>query len=169
MNLGILFRDLGLYPTHPLSLYYPLGVLGLWLLFLPFAYLRRITIFYNSSLKAAFGEEIIYRGIVYGTVMYLLHNELYALVISSLVFGLAHMGNLWWAGWRRAWHTTVHAGFRAGPVFGLVRWLSGDIYLGIAVHFLHNLFVMFPPPGFSHRMARTPTNEELRSKSGLED
>ena len=160
-----MLKDFGLYPAHPLSLYYPLGVLVLWLLFLPFAHLRRIAIFYNSSLKAAFGEELIYRGVVYGGLMYVWHNQLYALVISSLLFGVAHMSNLWWAGWRRSWDTTVQAGFRAGPIFGLVRLLSGDIYLGIAVHFLHNLFVMFPLPGFGHRVARTPTDEELRSKA----
>lgn len=97
-------------------------------------------------------------------IIYLWHSQLYALIGSSLIFGLAHMQTLWWAGWRRAWKTSTYAGFRAGPVFGLIRWLSGDIYLGILIHFLHNLFVMFPLPGFKDRMAHTPTNAELREK-----
>ena len=155
---------IGLVPAHSLSPYYPIAVFALWLLFFPLAYLKGIRLFYTASLKAAFSEELLYRGILYGLLLHFLHNQLYAITISSLVFGLAHMRNLWWAGWRRSWKTTAYAGFRAGPVFAIIRWLSGDIYLGILIHFLHNLFIILPPPGFSHRVAPTPTDAELRAR-----
>jgi len=75
------------------------------------------------------------------------------------------MRNLWWAGWRRSWRTTTYTGLTAGPTLGVIRWLSGDIYLGILIHFLHNLCVLLPPPGLGHRMAPTPTDAELLAKS----
>lgn len=156
---------LGLHPSHHFSWYFPLAVLLIWLLFLPLAYFRHITIFYNASLKAAFGEEFVFRGVIYGAVAYFFHSPLLALIISSLLFGLVHMRNIWWAGWRRSWSTSVYAGFTGGPLFGFIRLFSGDIYLGILVHFLHNLWVMFPLPGFNQNVARTPTNDELRSRS----
>jgi len=165
MTLTSLLTLLGLSPAHSFSLYFPLGVLALWLVFLPFAYLHKIRIFYSSSLRAVFGEELVFRSVMYGAVMYVWNNPLYAIVISSLLFGIVHMRNLWWAGWRRSWDTSVYAGFWAGPILGIVRFLSGDIYLGIALHFLHNLYVMLPPPGFSHRVARTPRDDELREKA----
>ena len=137
----------------------------MWLLFFPLAYFRGASIFYTSSFRAALSEELVYRGFVYGAAAYLLHSQLYALALSSVVFGLAHMRNLWWAGWRRSWHTSTYAGFKAGPVLGAIRWLNGDIYLGMLLHFIHNLIVILPPPGLKHRMAPTPTNAELRAKS----
>ena len=155
---------IGLVPVNEYSLIYPIIALAIWLLFLIFAYLRGISIFYNSSLKAAFIEELFYRGILYGLLLYFWSNQFYALLGSSLLFGIAHLKNIWWAGWRRSIKTSMYAGFRAGPIFGLIRLISGDIYLGILVHFLHNLLVMFPPPGLERYMARTPTNSELRSK-----
>ena len=93
------------------------------------------------------------------------HNEIIALIFSSLLFGAAHMGNIWWAGWRRSWKTSVYAGLSAGPILGVIRLLYGDIYLGILLHFLHNLYIMLPPPGFKHRVAGTPKDDELREKS----
>ena len=160
-----LLQIFGFYPAHSFSLYFPLAVVVLHLLFLPFAYLKRIRIFYNSSLRAVFTEEVVFRGLIYGGVFYFWHSVLLALVVSSLVFGAAHMQNLWWAGWRQSFAITRYAAFTGGPLFGVIRWLSGDIYLGILVHFLHNLYVMFPPPGFGHRVARTPKDGELRGKS----
>lgn len=45
----------------------------------------------------------------------------------------------------------------AGPILALIRLWTGDIYLGITVHFLHNLMNM----RLSHN---TPTGEYLRTK-----
>jgi membrane protease YdiL (CAAX protease family) len=164
-TLTAILSQAGFYPVHPFSLYYPMAVLAIWILLLPLAYLKRIRIFYNASLRAAFIEELIYRGIVYGFVMYMWHSQIIALVVSSLLFGIAHMRNLWWAGWRRSWRTSVYTGFTAGPIFGLIRIVSGDIYLGILIHFLHNLFVMFPLPGSGHMVATVPTDAELKEKA----
>jgi len=117
-----------------------------------------------GSLKAAFGEEFIFRGVVYGVLLLIWHNQLYALIASSLLFGIVHMRNLWWAGWQRSWNMTIYAGFTGGPIFGVIRLLSGDIYLGILVHFVHNFLIMFPPPGLGKYMAHVPRDEELRAR-----
>ena len=118
--------------------------------------------FYRASLRAAFLEELLFRGIVFGALRLLGQGQLKALIISSLLFGIFHLRNLWWAGWRRSWRTTRYAGLIAGPIFGIVRILSGDIYLGILVHFLHNLAVLLPLPGTGRFMAPTPTDQEMK-------
>jgi membrane protease YdiL (CAAX protease family) len=165
MNLLRLVEQFGLLPHHYYSLYssyLPLGDLALWLLFLPIALLKRIGRFYNASLRAAFFEELVFRGFVYGGIRLIGGTIFQAFIGSSLLFGVFHMRNLWWAGWRRSWHMTRYAGFLAGPLFCLLRILSGDIYIGILIHFLHNLMVILPPPGMGRFMAKTPTDRELR-------
>lgn len=157
---------LGFWPAHPWSLYAPLAAAALWLLFLPFAHFKRIGMFYRRSLWAAAWEEVVFRGLAYGVILYVWHSALLAIAGSSLVFGLAHMRNVWWAGWRRSLRMTAYTGFIAGPLFAAVRWASGDIYLGVLVHFVHNLLVMFPWPGTGHRVAATPTDAELREAAG---
>jgi membrane protease YdiL (CAAX protease family) len=151
----------GFQPAHQYSLLFPLAALGIWLLFLPVAYLRRIKTFYNASVKAAIFEEVLFRGLVYGGVLFYTHNAVYAVIFSSLTFGLFHMRNLWWASWRRSWSMTVYAGLTAGPIFALIRFLTGDIYLGILVHFLHNFVVIMTPGLLGKGTARTPTDDEL--------
>lgn len=160
-HLHELIADLGLLPQHAYSLYFPLAALAMWILFLPIAYLRKIKLFYNGSVRAAFLEEIVFRGLVYGITLYVTKNALWAVVVSSVTFGLLHLRNLWWASWRRSWRQTFYAGLTAGPVFGLIRFLTGDIYLGILVHFLHN-FVVIMTPRLLGGAARTPTDEEIR-------
>lgn len=157
---------LGFLPQHPYSLYFPLSVLAIWLLFYPFAFLGKIRLFYTASLKASFFEEIIFRGLIQGGLALAGFSTLKALLISSLLFGLVHMRIIGWAGWRRAWETTLYAGVVAGPIFGLIRLISGDIYLGILIHFFHNFLIIFAPQGMQQYVAETPTDRELRKGSG---
>ena len=165
MSISRLLAILGLVPSHPYSLYVVPGILLMWLIFWPLAALKSIRIFYRSSLVASIGEELIFRGAVYGGVAYYTHSPIYAVVVSSLTFGLFHLRNLWWAGWRRSWHISLYTGLSVGPVLAVIRLFYGDIYMGMAFHFVHNFFVMFPPPGMKERMAPTPKDNELKSKS----
>ena len=85
------------------------------------------------------------------------NSPLAAIVISSLLFGLFHLRNLWWADRRHVALNCLYTGLIVGPIFALVRFWSGDIYLGVLVHFLHNFINM--------RLAHnTPTDEFLASK-----
>ena len=156
----------GLFPAHSFSLLLPVAAIGVWLLFLPFAYLRRIKRFYTATLRASILEEVIFRGFIFGSIRLLGASLIQALIFSSLLFGIFHMRNLWWAGWRRSWRTSVYAGLVGGPLFGIVRILSGDIYLGILMHFMHNLLVIFPLPGTGRFMAPTPKDQELLEAQG---
>jgi membrane protease YdiL (CAAX protease family) len=157
-----LLGRVGLLPAHPISLLFPLATLAFWLLCLPIAYLRRVSIFYNASLRAAFVEEVVFRGLAYGLADVVTGSRIWALVVSSLLFGIFHMRNLWWAGWRRSWKMTKYAGFTGGPVLGLIRIFWGDIYLGIFLHFVHNFFVTLPLPGMGRYVAETPKDAEMR-------
>lgn len=157
-----LFVDLGFLPTHQYSLLFPLASLVLWLLCFPIAYFRKVRIFYVASLKAAFFEEGMFRGLIYGGVLYYTKNVIYAVLASSFFFGIFHMRNLWWATWRRSWAMTMYAGLTAGPLLALVRFLTGDIYLGILIHFVHNFIIIMMPRLMGRGTARTPTDDEMR-------
>ena len=52
---------------------------------------------------------------------------------------------------------SLYAGLIVGPLLGLLRWWSGDIYLGILVHFLNNYVSM-------RRRKTWATDQYLESK-----
>ena len=162
MELLITF---GFIPSDPRILILPLSVFVIWLIFLPIATLKRITIFYNASLRVSFWEEIVFRGFLLGGILLYTNDKVLAVIGSSLIFGVFHMRNMWWAGFRRSANNSIYAGLFAGPIFAIIRILTGSIYAGILVHFLHNLFVMLVPRFIYKNVAPTPTNEELRAKS----
>jgi membrane protease YdiL (CAAX protease family) len=157
-----LLSILGLLPKNQYSLYLPLIALAIWVVFLPFAYIKRIRIFYDACIKVSFTEEILFRSIIFGACVYLGLSEIMTLIITSLLFGIFHMRNIWWAGWKRSWSMSVYAGVVGGPVFALARIITGDIYLGILLHFVHNFLIVFAPPGIRKYVDKTPTDAELQ-------
>jgi len=144
----------------PQSLWHLLAIIPpivFWWLVRPWARKRHTVRWLNASLGVSLWEEVLFRGIIYGANLTLTHNTVVAIISSSLLFGLFHLRNLWWADRRRVTVNCLYTGLVAGPIFALVRLWSGDIYLCILVHFLHNLIHM----KFAHN---TPTDEFLASK-----
>lgn len=119
---------------------------------------RHIVIYHNSSLQVSYWEELLFRGVAWGLVLWVLHSAFAALVASSLLFGLFHTRNLWWASRKQVLFMCFYTGLVFGPIVGLIRWWSGDIYLGIAFHALHNFANMYVAK------SRVPTDEFLRSR-----
>ena len=153
---------IGLLPITERNALLPAAAAAIWLLFLPVAYLRRIGVYYNAAVWAAFWEEFVFRGVLLGGLLHTGFTAGKAVLITSAVFGLFHMRNVWWAGWRRSWQMTVYAGVFAGPALAVARLLTGTIYLSIFLHFLNNFLVIFAP-GYSS--AHAPRDKELRAAS----
>lgn len=88
--------------------------------------------FIGLSAMAGFGEEVIYRGMLFMVFAVVTGNWWAAAGLSSLVFALAHMTY----GWRHAAVIFLY-GIRDCVVVGL----TGALYVAMAVHFLHDVIV----------------------------
>jgi len=133
----------GIIPTHLYHLGWLAVPMLLWLVKLPTARLRQTKIFHHSALAVAYWEELLFRGLVLGTLLSFSHNMLFTLLGSSILFGLFHLRNLWWATSPAVVRNCLYAGLLFGPIAGGLRWWSGDIYAGIAFHALSNFVSMY--------------------------
>lgn len=81
-----------------------------------------------SVLVAPLVEEVIFRGVVMRFVA-LAHGSKVGLIVSSLAFGLVHLGNshadLW---------AVLNIAFGSGMLFGLLYLRSGEIFVPIGAH-----------------------------------
>jgi len=73
---------------------------------------------------AAFGEEMLFRGGL---------QPLIGLVLAALLFGFSH------GGWRKEMLAYAFAATISGALFGLSYWLTGDLWVPIVAHMLHNI------------------------------
>jgi membrane protease YdiL (CAAX protease family) len=74
-------------------------------------------------------EELVFRGAIQGHLMKWTKNPWVAIILASILFGLAH-GNL----------PQFIAGFILGMVCGWLFYRTGSIWPGIVVHFINNTF-----------------------------
>jgi membrane protease YdiL (CAAX protease family) len=84
------------------------------------------------SLFAGFGEEIVYRGVMFSLLWRLLDSPLAAAWIAAVVFAVAH----YMQGWR-----SMLVLFAFALVFQAMFYLTGSLFPGMAVHFLYDLMV----------------------------
>ena len=84
-------------------------------------------------LMAGVGEEIVYRGVLFGILFWWTDSWWIAASISAIAFGLAHAVQ----GWRSG---VLITGLALG-MQGLVN-LTGDLYHAMAVHFVYDLIAM---------------------------
>jgi membrane protease YdiL (CAAX protease family) len=82
------------------------------------------------SLLAGFGEEVTWRGVQTALLYAITGSYLVAALASAVSFGLAHLLQ----GWRTAAAIVVFA-----LAFQGVVWLSGSLYVAIAVHAAYDL------------------------------
>ena len=149
----------GLLPTTPLHLLALFVPLTFWLLGRKLAKKRQLTIMHNASFSVSYWEELLFRGIIWGMIEWLTGNVWIALIGSSLLFGLFHLRNEWWASKEKLVRMCLYTGLVFGPAIGLVRIATGDIYLGIALHAIHNFITMYWPDS-----SKQPTDEYLRAR-----
>lgn len=89
----------------------------------------------------AFGEELLFRGVVFALLVRL--PVLQAIVLNGVLFGSMHllhgfMGAEWSAA---AWQMVLTA--LGGMMFTVVRLRTGSLWLAVALHMAKNLAVMY--------------------------
>ena len=85
-----------------------------------------ILVFISTAVVPALVEEFACRGIMFG--MLLKHGQAFALIVSSVVFGLLH-GNF----------EQIPFAFLVGLVLGLIRIKTGSLWVCVLVHAFNNL------------------------------
>ncbi len=128
--------QLGIVPVSYVSV--AIIILTLLLTFAGFARAikQKNLFFYNAGITAGFMEEILYRSVIFSLALDIWNNQWVALGVSSLLFGLWHLKNYYWVGKKDAIKSMFYTALFYGPVFGLVRIWTGDIYLSILLHYL---------------------------------
>lgn len=137
--------ELGLRPSWEYSFYFLLLTFLLAVVLYPIARKEKVTQFYIGGVHAAFMEEILYRGIIFGLANAIGMNAWVSLVISSLLFGIWHLKNFPWQGKNKTIYQFFYTALFAGPMLCVLRILTGDLYLSIFVHFVMNTTVALSP------------------------
>ena len=90
-------------------------------------------------------EEILFRGIVLGALE-IAYGRWRALVVSSLLFGLWHLKNIFWMTdadlMRQISYTTLFF----GPVTAVLALRLRTIWPGVILHYLNNFPTELMPP-----------------------
>jgi hypothetical protein len=86
------------------------------------------------SLAAAVGEEITYRGVLIELVQRMGAGFPLAVALCALAFGLSHSTQSWTA-------AAIITGYAV--LMHLLVACSGSLYLGMVLHFLHDLWIGF--------------------------
>lgn len=137
--------DLGLKPTSNVSILLLLVSLIFPLFGIVPALKRTASKGYVMGIYAGFMEEILYRGVVFGLAKFIWSNNLIALVVSSLAFGIWHLKNIYWLGRRRTIKEFFYTAFVFGPIFCLERIFMGDLSLAILHHIITDSTVALTP------------------------
>jgi len=136
--------DIGIFPKSTFAIFFLFLTLFLAIVGL-IPTLKKKNIFpYISDTLAAFLEEIIYRGIIFGLLFKISQNIWIAVIISSLLFGLWHMKNYYKSGKMIIWEF-MYTALIFGPLFAIARVFTGDIFCGILIHYLINSFFALAP------------------------
>lgn len=108
------------YLFHPKILYIELAIFALL-----FATINAVT------------QEVIFRGVYQDALRFAFKNDLFAILLQALIFGLIHIEGI------PSGITGVTMAFAYGAVLGLLRKLSGGMLLPVAVHFITDLFIFY--------------------------
>jgi len=136
---------LGLIPQNSFSLLFIILTFCLAILGIKRAIRFKNLFFYFSGITAAFMEEILYRGIIFSLILFISNNQWMALIVSSFLFGAWHLKNYYWSGKRNIVIQFFYTFLIYGPVFGLMRIITGDIYLAILFHYITNATCALAP------------------------
>lgn len=147
--LPILFLpqvDLALVPQSLISVLLLVLTIFLAVLFIKPAIKNKIVFFYFGGIYASFMEEVLFRGVIFGLAKAYWDSNLIALVVSSIAFGIWHLKNYAWHKDKKAIIIQFfHTALMYGPIFAVLRILTGDIYLAILFHFLTDTYVALAP------------------------
>ena len=143
--IAYLGSELGIVPINSLSQVFLLATVLFSIMGVFFAVKRNVIAFYTQGVFAAFMEEILFRGIIYSLCLVIWGNVIVAIVVSSVAFGLWHLKNYPINGKRNTIIQVLMTGLVYGPIFGLLRYWTGDIWLAALAHYLNDTFCTFAP------------------------
>jgi membrane protease YdiL (CAAX protease family) len=82
-------------------------------------------------------EEILFRGFILGALE-IAYGPVRALVISSLVFGLWHLKNVFWLTEYQLIHQMLYTTLVFGPITAALALKTRTIWPGVILHYLNN-------------------------------
>lgn len=83
-------------------------------------------------------EEMIFRGWILGSLAARRSNGT-AIVVSSALFGLVHLRNIYWTEAPQLVHMMAYSGFILGPLFAYVTLRTRSVWPAVMLHYLNNL------------------------------
>lgn len=91
---------------------------------------REGLLFIPTTLAVAIGEEVVFRAGFFGLLYQLTGNYWIAGIVSAIFFSISHL----------TWSlTAAGSSFLVGLGLQYLVFVSGGLYIAIAVHFIHNL------------------------------
>ena len=92
-----------------------------------------------NVLFAPIYEELVFRGWILGTLARRRSNLL-ALVVSSLLFGLLHLRNVYWLEPAELARSMAYTGLVLGPAAGWLTLRTRTVWPAVLLHFAYNLW-----------------------------
>ncbi|TAH36372.1 MAG: CPBP family intramembrane metalloprotease [Planctomycetota bacterium] len=83
-------------------------------------------------------EELIFRGWILGRLVRN-HSNTFAIAISSFLFGLLHLRNIYWLDTEALLRMVAYTGLVLGPLFGYVTLRCRTLWPAAILHYLNNL------------------------------
>ena len=95
--------------------------------------------YYFGFMCAPIYEEAIFRGVFFAYFLSTF-NFYEGVILSSLIFGLWHYKNVFFKGNRLAIRQVIYTGIVYGPIFALVTYYTGTIWIAVILHYVNNLY-----------------------------
>ncbi len=83
-------------------------------------------------------EEVIFRGLILGALIKVVSNKK-AIVLSSLLFGLWHLKNIFFLNIPDLAYQIAYAALFFGPLTAYIALKTKTIWLGVILHYLNNI------------------------------
>lgn len=87
-------------------------------------------------------EEILFRGLILGALE-IAYGPVWAVVLSSIFFGLWHLKNVFWLSEYQLIHQMLYTTLIFGPVTAVLALKTRTIWPGAILHYLNNLAAAF--------------------------
>ena len=103
----------------------------------------KMAVFYPLRISILFVpiyEEVIFRCFILVGLMNL-YSPLFSVVLSSLLFGLWHLKNIFYIPRKNLIYQIVYTGFIVAPIASLLVLTTGTIWIAVILHYIHNILV----------------------------
>ncbi|KAA3609496.1 MAG: CPBP family intramembrane metalloprotease [Planctomycetota bacterium] len=91
-----------------------------------------------NVLIAPIYEELIFRGWILGSLVRK-RSVRFSILISSFLFGLVHIRNIYWLDFEPLFGKMIFAGLIFGPIAGYLTLRARSLWPAVILHYLNNL------------------------------